>query len=92
MKEEEEEEEMEALHRSPSPRPEGGSSRRRGGFVFPHSLPPRTLFAASSECACARRTTLARATLFLRRPVYPSGSPARPAAAPRVSSRAPPLY
>lgn len=31
---------MEALHRSPSPRPEGGSSRRRGGFVFlrPSSL------------------------------------------------------
>lgn len=42
MEEEEEEEEMEALHRSPSPRPEGGSSRRRGGFVFlrPPSLPP----------------------------------------------------
>lgn len=33
---------MEALHRSPSPRPEGGSSRRRGGFVFlrPPSYPP----------------------------------------------------
>lgn len=31
---------MEALHRSPSPRPESGSSRRRGGFVFLHPLSP----------------------------------------------------
>lgn len=85
---------MEALHRSPSPRLEGGSSRRRrGGFVFlrsPSRRPPATI-SAFLECACARRTTLARATLFLRRPVYTS-VPFPPALSPRVSSRAPPLY
>lgn len=76
---------MEALHRSPSPRPEGGSSRRRGGFVFLHPL-HRAPSSASIECACAGRTTPARATLFLRRPVHPS-APSLPC----VLSRATPL-
>lgn len=84
---------MEALHRSPSPRPEGGSSRRRGGFVFlrspsyppPAEPPPRYSSALAlaeppprePPSSCAGPFTLLPPSL----PLYP----------PCVLSRATPL-
>lgn len=62
-----------------------------GGVVlssFTHPfLPLPATTPVLFECACARRPTPARATLFLRRPVYAS-VPFPPALSPRVSSRA----
>lgn len=73
---------MEALHRSPSPRPEGGSSRRRGGFVFlrapsyppPAEPPPRyssALALAEPPSSCAGPFTLLPPSLPLYPPVCP---------------------
>jgi len=90
---------MEALHRSPSPRPEGGSSRRRGGFVFPRPLyrvhPPPRLPSAPAPTepspreppsSCAGPFTLLLPSLPLHR------SPPPPSPRPRsVLSRATPL-
>ena len=88
-------EEEEALYRSPSPHPEGGSSRR-GSFVFtplalrhpalalnapaPWKPPPTRLYR--SLCLC--RPPL---SLCLSSSRHSTHSPLR-----RVSSRAPPLY
>lgn len=91
---------MVALHRSPSPRPEGGSSRRRGGFVFLRPLVSRATHLRTSVFRVRLRPAepppREPPTLFLRRPVYPSALPSplplrSRSTPPCVLSRATPL-
>lgn len=84
---------MEALHRSPSPRPEGGSSRRRGGFVFLRSPLPRTPppHLPSALASCRATHPLPAPARLPFRPPPPPPFPSTPVLPPRMSSRATPL-
>ena len=84
-----EEEEEEALYRSPSPHPEGGSSRR-GSFVFAPLALRHLSFGFKRACAVEnhpRRGSIAASASVSPPVATPPTPPLR-----RVSSRAPPLY